>query len=224
MNGTNVLFVISTIFIPLFLISLNFSTISDFYKYSIPLNKMVLWEDPFFSDPGKFAEINEKNDSQCFTTLSMNYFCYAKPVMFDKGHGTSYLLSNTTKISGQLHFDDINIGPNYFTIKNMTLIKGDVAKITLADNNYRVGNATFTQYEITDNFEFTEIIKKFDTFIAKCNNYEGTSLTIVQYLGITTIDDADYFMTWHTRAQSESGITCNYPQVIKYSFGHNFGI
>jgi hypothetical protein len=105
----------------------------------------------------------------------------------------------------------------------MTLIKGDTASITFADNNYRVGNATYTQYEITDNFEFTEIIKKFDTFIAKCNNYEGTRVTIVQYLGVTTIDDIDYFMTWHTTADSELGVRCDYPQVIKYSFGHNFG-
>ena len=223
MNNVNILFVICIIFILLLLISLNFSTISNFYEYSAPLNKMVLWEDPFFSDPGKFAEINEKKDSQCFTTPSMNYFCYAKPVMFDKGHETSYLLSNTTKISGELHFDEVSVGPNYFTIKNMTLIKGDTASITLADNNYRVGNATFTQYEITDNFEFTEIIKKFDTFIAKCNNYEGTSVTIVQYLGVTTIDDVDYFMTWYTTADSESRIRCDYPQVIKYSFGHDFG-
>lgn len=189
-----------------------------------PLNKMTLWEDPFFNDSDKFAEINEKKDTQCFTTPSTNYFCYAKPKMFEEGHGVSYLFSNTTKISGEIHFDKVNVGPSYFTIKNMTLIKGDTASITLADNDYHVGNATFTQYEITDDFEFTEIIEKFDAFVAKCDNYDGTSVTVVQYLGITTIDDVDYFMTWHLNAHSEDGIACNYPQVIMHSFGHDFGI
>jgi len=79
-------------------------------------------------------------------------------------------------------------------------------------------------YEITDEFEFSAIIEKFDTFIAKCNNSEGTSVTIVQYLGITTIGDTEYFVTWHTIANSESGIACDYPQIIQYSFGHDFGI
>jgi len=189
-----------------------------------PFNKMTLWEDPFFNDPDKFAEINEKKDTLCFTTPSMNYFCYAKPRMLEEGHWASYLISNTTKITGEVHFDNVNVGPSYFTIKNMTQIKGDTARITFADNDYRVGNATSILYEITDDFEFTEIIEKFDTFVAKCDNYEGTSVTVVQYLGITTIDGVDYFMTWHLNANSEDGIACEYPQIIKHSFGHDFGI
>jgi len=171
----------------------------------------------------KFAEINEKKDTRCFTTPSMNYFCYAKPRMFDEAPWVSYLFSNTTKITGEVHFDNVNVGPSYFTIKNMTQIKGDTASITFADNDYRVGNATSTLYEITDEFEFTEIIEKFDTFVAKCDNYEGTSVTIVQYLGITTIDGVDYFMTWHLNANSEDGIACDYPQIIQNSLKHNFG-
>ena len=143
--------------------------------------------------------------------------------MFEEGHGASYLISNTTKISGELHFDKVNVGPSYFTIKNMTQIKGDTASITFADNDYRVGNATFTQYEITNDFEFTEIIEKFDTFVVKCDNFEGTSVTVVQYLGITTIDSVDYFMTWHLNAHSEAGIACDYPQIIQDSFDNDFG-
>lgn len=221
MNNVNILFVISAVFVPLLLISLNYSAIQDFYNYSVPLNKMTLFEDPFFTDPDKFVEISEKKDSQCFTTPSMNYFCYAKPRMYEEGIVVSWLISNTTKISGELHFTSLN---TYFTMKNMTLIKGDTVKITFSDNDYRVGNANSTQYEIIDDFEFTEIIEKFDTFVAKCDNYEGTSVTVVQYLGITTIDGVDYFMTWHLNAHSEEGIACDYPQIIQNSFGHDFGI
>jgi len=187
------------------------------------LDKMTLWVDPFFDNLNKFAEINEKKDTRCFTTPSMNYFCYAKPRMFEEGSSVSYLFSNTTKITGELHFDNVNVGPSYFTMKNMTQIKGDTASITFADNDYRVGNATSTLYEITDEFEFTEIIEKFDTFVAKCDNYDGTSVTVVQYLGITTIDGVDYFMTWHLNAHSEEGITCDYPQIIQNSFDNDFG-
>jgi len=188
-----------------------------------PLDKFTLFEDPLFTDPDKFVEISEKKDSKCFTTPSMNYFCYAKPRMYESGIGVSWLISDTTKISGELHFDNVNVGPSYFTMKNMTLIKGDTAKITFADKDYRVGNSTSTLYEITNDFEFTTIIEKFDTFIAKCDNYEGTSVTVVQYLGITTIDGVDYFMTWHLNAHSEDGIACDYPQIIQNSFDNDFG-
>ncbi len=189
----------------------------------LSLDKFTLFEDPFFTDSDKFLEISEKKDSKCFTTPSMNYFCYAKPRMYETGIGVSWLISNTTKISGELHFDNVNVGPGYFTMKNMTQIKGDTAKITFANKDYRVGNSTSTLYEINDDFEFTEIIEKFDTFVAKCDNYEGTSVTVVQYLGITTIDDVDYFMTWHTNALSEEGIVCDYPRIIQNSFDNDFG-
>ena len=224
MNAVNTLFVISCIFVPLLLISINYESISDFYLYSVPLNKMVLWEDPFFNDPDKFVETSEKKGSTCFTTHSMNHFCYAKPIIYEDGiPRTSYVIGENG-ISGELHFDSINEGEFYFTMKGMSVIKGDTAVITFSDNDYRVGNRDITNYEIIDKFEFSTVIEKFDTFIAKCDYYDGTSVTIVQYLGIITIDDEDYFVTWHTRADSEYGIACNYPQIIQHSLKHDFGI
>ena len=196
---------------------------SDYIHYSLPMEKMVLWEDPFFNDPDKFVETSEKKGSTCFTTPSMNYFCYAKPLIYEDGPKTSYVIGENG-ISGELHFDPIDKGELYFTMKNMTQIEGDTVMITFADNDYRVGNRDRTTYEIIDDFEFSTVIEKFDTFIAKCNYYDGTSVTLVQYLGITTIDDVEYFLTWHTIAESESGITCDYPQIIQHSIGHDFGI
>ena len=197
---------------------------SDYINYSLPMEKMILWEDPFFNDPEKFVEVSNKKGSTCFTTPSMNYFCYSKPIIYEDGiPRTSYVVGENG-ISGELHFDSINEGEFYFTMKNMSVIKGDTVIITFADNDYRVGNMDRTIYDIIDEFEFSTVIEKFDTFIVKCDNYEGTSVTIVQYLGIDTIDDVEYFITWHTRADSESGITCDYPQIIQHSFGHDFGI
>jgi len=224
MKTTNILFVISCIFVPLLLISLNYSEIHDFYAYSIPLNKMVLWEDPFFNDPDKFIETSEKKGSTCFTTPSMNNFCYEKPRIYEDGIPRVSYVIGENGISGELHFSNSDVGPSYFTMKDMSVIKGDTAMITFADNDYRVGNRDRITYEIIDDFEFSTVIEKFDTFIAKCNYFDGTSVTIVQYLGITTIDDVEYFLTWHTIAESESGIVCDYPQIIQHSIGHDFGI
>jgi len=221
MNGVNVLFVISCIFVPLLLISINYAAISDFYEYSVPLNSFVV-EPNFSFGEDRIQKIYEDKDSRCFTTLNKNLFCYEKP----RFHGETLMLSyptGTNGIDGEMHLVPIDMGVNYFTMKNMTRISGDTAMITFADNNYRVGNKDRTDYKITDKFEFDTIIEKFDTFIAKCNNYEGTSVTIVQYLGVDTIDGVDYFLTWHMLAQSEKGITCDYPEIIQHSLKHNFG-
>jgi hypothetical protein len=220
MNSVNILFVISCIFIPLLLISINYDSISDFYSYSVPLNSLVIDLYSFSDDPDAFQKTLEKNDSSCFTTDFGNFFCYAKPRIYENS-AISYIRSSSG-IQGELHFDPIDVGVSYFTMKNMTLISEDTALVTFADKDYRVGNKDRTTYEITEKFEFSAVIKKFDTFIAKCNNYEGTSVTVVQYLGIITLEDVDYFATWHTPANSENGIKCSYPEIIQYSLEHNF--
>ncbi len=219
MNGVNVLFVISCIFVPLLLISMNYESISDFYEYSVPLNSLVI---PNYADIVKnFQKMYDYKDSECFTTPNGNLFCYSKPLLFEDGPRATIVLSENG-FDGEIHFDPVDPSTSYFTMKNMTRISDDTIMITFADNNYRVGNKDRTTYEITDKFEFDAIVEKFDSFIAKCNNYEGTSVTLVQYLGVDTIDGVDYFLTWHTLADSEQGISCNYPQIIQHSLKHNF--
>jgi hypothetical protein len=220
MNGINILFVISCIFIPLLLISINYDSISNFYAYDVPLNSFVL-ESNFLFEQDRFQEIYQNKDSQCLTTLNNNLFCYEKPRLHSETMLISYVIG-TNGINGEMHLDPVDVGVGYFTMKNMTGISGDSAMITFADNDYKVGNKNRVDYEITDKFEFDTIIEKFDTFIAKCNNYEGTSVTIVQYLGVDTIDGNDYFLTWHMLASSEQGVTCDYPQIIQHSLKHNF--
>ena len=135
-------------------------------------------------------------------------------------------------IDGEMHFELIGNEKSYFTMKNISKAKenddnnndDDSAIITFADKNYRVGNADRVDYEITEKFEFTAVVKKYDTFITNCNNYEGTSANVVQYLGIQNIDGADYFVTWHTLITSEEGFNCDYPQIIQASLKHDFGI
>jgi len=218
--GSSKLFVICAIYVPLLLILLSYPQISDFYTYSVPLNSFTV-ESNFSFGEDRVQKIHQDKDSKCFTTPNKNIFCYEKP----KLHGETLLLSypvGANGIDGEMHLEPIEMGISYFTMKNATRISDDTAIITFADNNYRVGNKDRTTYEITDKFEFDAVVEKFDTFIAKCNNYEGTSVTIVQYLGVETIDDQDYFLTWHMLAQSEKGIACHYPQIIQHSLKHNF--
>lgn len=219
MNDIDRLFVISAVFVPILLISLNYAGMRDFYAYSVPLNNLAI-EHMYSDNPEIFQKISEKEGSTCFTTPSMNHFCYTKPRIYEK-RGISYVVGSDG-IYGEMHFDPTDMGVSYFTIKNMTVISKDTAMITFADKNYRIGNGKRTDYEITDKFEFSAVIKKYDTFVTHCGNYEGTGVTVVQYLGVVTIDNVDYFQTWHTQANSDKGVPCKYPQIIQHSIKHNF--
>ena len=106
----------------------------------------------------------------------------------------------------------------------MILADEDTAIITFADKDYRTGNKDRTTYEITEKFEFSTPVEKFDTFITHCGNFEGTGATVVQYLGVTAIHGVYYFVTWHTVITSEEGLPCKYPELIQHSLKHNFGI
>jgi hypothetical protein len=209
MNSGNKLFIFSVILIPILLISVNYNAIHDFYTYSVPLNdvQIIHNEDGLES----FQTIRDREDSACFTTPSQNYFCYTKPRMHENG-GVSFV-AGSNGVQGEMHLDPVDTGVFYFTIKNMTKISDDKVMITLADKGYRIGNEETTRYEITDKFEYSTTIKKFDSFVSHCSNYDGTYVTIVQYLGATTINGAEYFMTWHMSASSTNGIACDYPQL-----------
>lgn len=218
--NTNLLLAISVIMVGIILISINYGAISDYYSYSVPLNNLVVYPHAFSDDPDLFQKTLNKKDSTCFTTNNGNLFCYEYPRIYENS-AISYI-RGVSGIDGELHFDPVERGVGYFTIKNMTLISGDTALVTFADNDYRVGNSERIIYEITDDFEFSAIIEKFDTFIAKCNYYDGTSVTVVQYLGVVTINDVDYFATWHTPASLDVGMKCKYPELIEHSLNHNF--
>jgi len=222
MNSVNILFVISAILVPLLLISLNYSAINDFYTYSVPLNKAVVEKQVYSDDPDIFQKIHDKKDSTCFVTPSENLFCYEKPRMYERT-GVSYVRGETG-IDGEMHLDRTDNEESYFTMKNISQIKDDTAVITFADKDYRVGNGDRVDYQITDKFEFTAVVEKYDTFITNCSNYEGTSANMVQYLGVRNIDGTDYFVTWHTLIKSEHGLKCDYPQIIQASLKHDFGI
>lgn len=217
--NTNLLLAISVIVVGIILISISYESISDFYTYFVPLKNFTVTKS---SDISKtFKEVYE-DDSECFTTLNGNLFCYLNPARFNNDGSSVSFVKGENGIEGEIHFDPVDKGATYFLMLDMSLISEDKARITFADKDYRIGNSQETFYEIDDNFEFTATVEKFDTFVSHCGNYEGTGITIVQYLGIKEIDGVDYFLTWHTSADSEQGIACDYPQIIEHSLDYNF--
>ncbi len=205
------------------LISLSYPVISDFYAYSVPLNKSEIIPN-FPPTENEFQKVRDMKDSACYTTPSMNQYCYKKPDIRgeqNRGHLSSFIVGDNG-INGEIHFDRVGLEGGIFTIKNMTQIDENSALITFADKDYRIGNKDRTTYEITEDFEFTTTVEKYDSFITHCGNFDGTGATIVQYLGTTTIDGVDYFLTWHTVILPEDTFQCKYPQIIQHSLDYNF--
>ena len=188
--------------------------------YSNLLKTISIEKGVYSDDPAIYQKTIQKEGSTCYTSPSVNNFCFEKPRMNDE-YGISYIRGEND-VQGELHFDPVEKGVNYFTIKNMTRINDETALITLADKNYSRSNINGTIYSIDEKFEHSMVLKKFDSFISHCHNKQGTSFEIVQYLGITTIEDRDYFMTWHTIGSSEHGIRCDYPEIMEYSLQFNF--
>ena len=222
--NSNLLLAISVLMVGSILISLSYTTISDFYTYSVPLNKAKIIPN-FIPTENKFQEVRDMKDSTCYTTPSMNQYCYKKPEIHE-GQSLDHLYSfivGDNGINGEIHFDRVGIDGGIFTIKNMVLVDENSALFTFADKDYRIGNGDRTKYEITENFEFSAVVEKYDSFITNCGNFEGTGATIVQYLGTAEIDGIDYFLTWHTVIHPEDKFQCKYPEIIQYSLKHDFG-
>lgn len=174
----------------------------------------------YTDDPDMFEKTKNKQDSTCYASNNGNSFCYEPPRIDDKGFGISYL-TGENGVDGEMHFDSIQKGVSYFTMTNMTL-NNNTAIVTLADKNYSRGGQGIVKYSIDEKFEHYMEIEKFDTFVTHCHNYDGTVINIVQYLGVIQINGTDYFVTWHTIAESSQGIACDYPEIIQNSLEFNF--
>ena len=220
--NTNLLLAVSVLMVGTILLSINYTAIIDFYTYSVPLVKTEIIPN-FPPNQNEFEKVKNETNSTCYTTPSENQFCYQMPKFYgdDRDHLTSFIVGDNG-INGELHFDRVGVDGGIFTIKNMTLIDKTSASITFADKDYRIGNKARTTYEIIEDFEFIAVVDKYDSFITHCGNFDGSSATLVQYLGTTTIDNVNYFLTWHTVILPEDRFSCKYPEIIQHSLGHNF--
>ena len=175
-------------------------------------------------DSIEFQSVHKEKEPICLITPYSNLFCYKKPIV-QQGQDVDHLSSiifGDNGINGEIHFDKVGLDGGIFTIKKMAFMDNNTALFTFADKDYRIGNKDRTTYEILEKFEFNAIVKKYDSFITHCGSFDGSSATIVQYLGTTTIDNTDYFVTWHTVITSNDGFECKYPEIIQQSLKHYF--
>ena len=197
--------------------------IQEFYTYSVPIKKGVIVPS-FPTSPDEFVNIQTQIDSTCFTTPQNNIYCYKKPKSLDD-KTTDHLISSivgNNGVNGELHFDKVGLEGGFFTIKNVAFVNQDSALFTFADKDYRIGNKDRTTYEIQQKFEYGTHVKKYDSFITHCTNFTGKSAIINQFLGITTIDEIDYFLIWHTVIEFEKPILCHYPEITQHSLLYNY--
>ncbi|NDB89047.1 MAG: hypothetical protein EB164_09110, partial [Thaumarchaeota archaeon] len=93
---------------------------------------------------------------------------------------------------------------------------------TFNANNYRIGNATFTAYEIPNEFEYTNFVKKGQTFISVCAG--ESTVAFLKYIGIVQDSESYYYLFFHGNAILPQGLTCKYPQIIQHGFAVDFNL
>lgn len=221
MKTSNKLFVIGTIYLPAMLILMFFPQIQSFYEYYVPLNTFVLAPLFIASEPDMFEKIKQQDGSTCFVTPSNNEYCFKAP-RGDENFRVSHPLGSNG-ITGEMHFEPVRNATGYWTMSSIIPTSNSTATITFSDNSDRYPSETLARWHITEKFEFSKTVEKYDTFVAYCVD-NGKYVEIIQYMGVFTIQGTDYVATWHVGATSEKGITCKYPEIIRHSFGHDFGI
>ena len=218
--NTNLLLAISAVAVGAVLLSVNHAAISDFYTYSVPYNDFVVAYMAYSSDPDRFQLTKQQQDSTCFVAPSGNEYCYERPS--DLWDFRITYLFGSNGIDGEMHLDPVDGAVGVWAIERMVPVSETVGVITFSDDA-SIGHGSLNRYDPPEEFEFTETVERYDTFVANCRN-GGEVVDIVQYLGVVTVEGAEYVATWHVHAESERGIPCKYPEIIKHSFGHDFGI
>ena len=87
--------------IPLIILSLNHSEISDSYTYGSALNKITV-EPNFSLEEGTFEKLKNSKDSGCITTPNNNQYCYEKPRIIGDDTVISTIVGNNG-INGEVY-------------------------------------------------------------------------------------------------------------------------
>lgn len=125
--------------------------------------------------------------------------------------------------AGDYHLELVGDNKNHWaTISNVTLIDDETIKVDFSRNSYRIGNETFTQYEIPNEFEYTNFVKKGQTFIPVCVG--NSAVAFLKYIGIVQESENYYYLFFHTNANLPQGLICKYPEIIQHSFSANFNV
>ena len=218
--STNLLLAISAVAVGAILLSVNHAAISDFYAYSVPYNDFVVAHMAYSSDPDSFHQTKQQG-SACFVTPSNNEYCYGRP--HSMGDISIAYIVGSNGIDGEMHLEPVGRATGYWAIGKMVPVSETTGVITFSDSISLYRDEALHRSDTPEGFEFTRTVERYDTFVANCRN-DGRVVDIVQYLGVVTVEGTKYVATWHVHAESERGIPCDYPEIIRHSFGHDFGV
>lgn len=215
MKSVDVLFVISTILVPLLLISLNYPAIDDFYTYSVPLQNI------------DFENIEENCNEQCMLEYqsqgyncnkitNSQYFCFS-PIDYNKLQERSGYWEQLIPISYgylDLIYDDKN-SPIGF-LKQIKIIdeKSLVATFAPSENTKHMEVKSFPD----DDYENIQILEIGDTFIPRCND---KVLFVYKLHDIAIHNDVSYAIFTY-RIGTSDAVPCDFPSVLEHSFGIKF--
>lgn len=125
--------------------------------------------------------------------------------------------------AGDYHLELVGDNEKHWaTISNVALIDDETIKIDFSRNSYRIGNETFTQYEIPNEFEYTNFVKKGQTFIPVCMG--KSAVAFLKYIGIVQESENYYYLFFHTNANLPHGLICKYPEIIQHGFAVDFNV
>ena len=209
MNNFVILFALCCIILPLMILTVNHQSINDFYTYDVILDDFVPKHNIFHYDA--VDVFTNLDNSECVTAIH-NEFCYENLSEFTP-------VTSVTGLDGEIvlkRADSNDTG--YSTINQMSDGDGDSVTATFESDGWN---------HATDDTELNLEMKPYDSVITGCfdNVHGGTDAVLVMYLGITTVDDVDYFMTWHGMITSgDLSAQCSYPETVHASIGHDFGI
>lgn len=126
---------------------------------------------------------------------------------------------------GDYHLEPIGDNEKHWaTISSIMPIDDKTIKIVFRGNNPN-GNNTMADYGIPNDFEYSHLVKKGQTFIPVCvgsgvlkDNIRQDTVVFLQYMGIVQLSGSYYYEFYHTNAVLPRGLICKYPQIIQYSF------
>lgn len=134
-------------------------------------------------------------------------------------------------VVGDYHLEPLGDNEKHWaTISNITLIDDQTISIVFRGNNPN-GNNTMSDYKIPNDFTYSHLVKKGQTFIPVCmgygvlkDNIRQDNVMFLQYMGVVQLSGTYYYEFYHTNADLPRGLTCKYPQIIQHGFDADFDI
>lgn len=212
--STNLLLGISIVMVGIILISINYSSIDNFYKYSEPFQKIEFETIDQYCD-SECKTVLQSQGYNCYNVSQSNFFCFP-PLNYNKiQEQQDYWIQLIPYNYGYLDllYDDKEISLGL--IKKINIIDEKNVGVTFSTDE----NSKFMHAEISD-FDYTEnkILTIGDTFIPKCHNQ---SIHVYKLHDVAIHEDVSFAIFVYRIGTSDIQ-QCVFPQTLEHNFGVKF--